>query len=446
MTAGGRARPARRADQTLAAVVVGAGHCGLAMSKCLRDRGVEHVVLERGEVANAWRTERWDRLRLLTPNWLCRLPGFRYAGDDPDGFLTMPEIIEFIAAYADEIDAPVRTRACVTKATRVDRDATGYRVDVGDETIRCRALVLASGACAVPLVPASAAQLPSSVETLTPLEYRNPNDLPSGGVLVVGASATGLQLADEIHRSGRPVMLSVGEHVRMPRLYRGADIYRWMDELKLLDQRYDEVDDIVRARNVPSPQLIGTPERATLDLNALTAIGVKLVGRFGAVRDGKALFSGGLRNNCAMADLKMNRLLDSIDAMVRDAGREQALPPRERFDGTRVDEAPLLSVDLADGTIRSIVWATGFRPDYSWLDVPVFDHKGKLKHDGGVVDAPGLYAMGLTFMRRRKSSFIHGAEDDANDLADHLKAFLDAGSARPAGPIKGRKHDGAAKR
>ena len=418
-------------DEAVPVAVVGAGHCGLAMSACLRERGIEHVVLERGEVANSWRTERWDRLRLLTPNWLSRLPGQRYAGDDPDGFMTMAEIVGFIDGYARAIGAPVRKRTTVAKIERV---AAGYRVATDAEALECRAVVLANGACGVPLVPACAAQVPARVETFTPLRYRNPEDLPPGGALVVGASATGLQLADEIHRSGRPVTLSVGEHVRMPRRYRGADIYRWMEELGLLDQRYDEVDDIVRARNVPSPQLIGTPEHQTLDLNALTAIGVKLVGRLGSIRDGKALFSGGLRNNCAMADLKLGRLLEQIDASIREQSREGDVEPSERFPRTTVDEAPALSVDLTDGAIRSIVWATGFRPDYSWLDVPVFDHKGRIKHDGGVVAAPGLYALGLTFLRRRKSSFIHGAEDDANDLADHLAAFLE--STR-SGPSKG---------
>jgi putative flavoprotein involved in K+ transport len=260
--------------------------------------------------------------------------------------------------------------------------------------------------------------VPSSVAQLTPFDYRDPSLLPDGGVLVVGASATGVQLAAELRRSGRPVTLSVGEHVRLPRTYRGRDVLWWMDASGVWDQRYDEVDDLTRARRLPSPQLVGTPERATLDLNALTALGVDLVGRWATVRDGDALFSGGLRNVFSLADLKMNRLLDSFDAWAGSSERSERLEP------TRVPPSTRLRLDLTSGEIRTVVWATGFRPDYEWLDVPVLDEKGQLRHDGGVVDSPGLYALGLPVLRRRKSTFIYGIEDDAREVVDHLAAHL----------------------
>ena len=290
--------------------------------------------------------------------------------------------------------------------------------------LQCRAVVLASGACNVPSVPSLAQALPPDVQSVTPFDYRNPGHLPDGGVLVVGASATGVQLADEIARSGRAVVLSVGEHVRLPRTYRGRDVLWWMDASGVWNQRYDEVDDLVRARRLPSPQLVGTPERRTLDLNALTAAGVELVGRLAAVRDGQALFSGGLRNQFALADLKMNRLLTTFDDWARAHGRDGDVDLPERLEPTRAPSSSRLNLDLRKGEIRSIIWATGFRPDYSWLDVPVVDHKGYLRHDGGVVDAPGLYVLGLPVLRRRKSSFIHGAEDDARELVDHLVTYL----------------------
>ena len=285
-------------------------------------------------------------------------------------------------------------------------------------------MVLASGACNLPNVPALRQAVPASIECFTPLDYRNPDQLPEGGVLVVGASATGVQLADEIHRSGRPVTLSVGEHVRLPRTYRGRDVLWWMDASGVWNQRYDEIDDLTRARSLPSPQLVGTPERTTLDLNALSAAGVEIVGRLAAVRDGRALFSGGLRNQFALADLKMDRLLDTFDDWARTHGRDADVGPPERFEPTRAPASSRLDLDLASGEIRSIIWATGFRPDYSWLDVPVVDRKGHLRHDGGVVDAPGLYAIGLPVLRRRKSTFIHGAEDDARDIVAHLAGYL----------------------
>ena len=398
------------------------------MSRCLTERSIDHVVLERGEVANSWKTERWDSLRLLTPNWLSRLPGYRYKGDDPDGYRTMPETVAFLQWYAQRLSAPVHTH---TTVTRVRRTEAGYTVSTDGGEWRTRALVLASGACNVPSVPAFAGALPAGIAALTPMQYRNPGQLEQGGVLVVGASATGVQLADEIQRSGREVTLAVGEHIRMPRRYRGRDILWWMDTVGVQDQGYQEVDDLNRARNVPSLQLAGYTDYRDVDLNALTALGVKLVGRLAGIRDGVAQFSGALTNMAALSDLKMNRLLGVIDdwvarnELVSEPGG--SVPPPHRFERTRVPAAPPLSLDLGRGAIRSVIWATGFRPDYSWLDVPVLDRKGRIRHDGGVVDSPGLYLMGMQFLRRRKSALIDGAGDDARELSAHLASYLDGG-------------------
>jgi putative flavoprotein involved in K+ transport len=284
--------------------------------------------------------------------------------------------------------------------------------------------VIASGACNIPNVPALAQQVPPRIATLTPNEYRNPDQLADGGVLVVGASATGTQIAAEIHRSGRPVTLSVGEHVRVPRVYRGRDIEWWMDACGVLDERYDEVDNLERVRNLPSLQLAGSDDRRTVDLNALTDMGVKLSGRLAGINQGEAQFSGSLVNLSALADLKMNRLLDRIDEWARDNDLDDAIPPPHRLEPTRVETFPALGLDLTRGQIRTIIWATGFRPDHSWLRVPVFDHKGRIRHHGGVVEAPGLYLIGIPFLRRRKSSLIDGAADDARDLSAHLASHL----------------------
>ena len=220
--------------------------------------------------------------------------------------------------------------------------------------------------------------------------------------------------------------LSVGEHMRAPRVYRGKDVLWWMDATGLHDERYDEVDDIVRARRLPSFQLVGTAVRATLDLNTLAGMGVKLVGQFAGIEDGKAQFSGSLHNVCALADLKMRRLLDACDAWATETGRDGELEAPHRLAPTEIEAAPPLSMNLTNGDIRTIIWATGFRPDYSWLDVPVFDRKGQVRHDGGIVDPPGMYLMGMQFLRRRKSVFFDGAGDDARDLSTHLAAYLDA--------------------
>ena len=402
-------------------VIIGAGHAGLAMSHRLSQRSICHVVLERGEVANSWRTERWDSLRLLTPNWQNRLPGADAHRDDPDGYMTTPEITDMITDYCTMIAAPVRTHTTVTRVGVRDHS---YTVETDRGTWTCDAVVIASGGSNIANVPTASADVPDSVNQITALTYRCPNDLDDTGVLVVGASATGVQLADEIIRSGRAVTISVGEHVRVPRTYRGRDVFWWMDNAGILDERHDEVDDLVRARHLPSPQLIGTPEHRTVDLNALTDIGVDIVGRLGRIRDGAAQFSGSLANVCKMADLKMNRLLQRFDDWAETTG-VAGIRPAERLAATRVPSPPRLELHFVEHDIGTIVWATGYRPDYSWLDVPVLDRTGRIRHHGGIADAPGLYVTGLNVLRQRRSSFISGADQDSEDLSEHLERHLE---------------------
>jgi putative flavoprotein involved in K+ transport len=409
------------AMKTTTTVVIGAGHVGLAMSRCLADRGIDHVILERDEVASSWRTARWDSLRLLTPSWQSRLPGYRYQGNEPDGFMTMPEVIAFIRGFAEAIAAPVQTNTTVTSVRATD---AGYRVMTSEGEWRARTVVLANGACAVPVVPSLAADLPTSVRSLAAADYRNPDQLERGGVLVVGASATGVQLADEIHRSGRPVTLAVGGHVRTPRVYRGMDIMWWLDATGVLDESHDVVDDVARVRSLPSFQLVGTAERSTLDVNVLRYSGVRIVGKLAAIRDGTALLSGSLRNQCTLADLKLARLLDVIDEWATARGLDGEVGEPWRPEATSVDDEPLLSLPLASGEIKTVVWATGYRPDFSWLDLPILDRKGYVQHQGGVTPAPGVYVMGMPFLRRRKSTLIDGAADDARDLSTHLAHHL----------------------
>jgi putative flavoprotein involved in K+ transport len=341
----------------------------------------------------------------------------------------MPQTIDFIERYAERISAPVRTNTVVKSVRRIDG---GYQVATSQGDWDCRTIVLATGACNLANVPKVGASLPPSITALSPIQYRNPSQIEPGGVLVVGASASGTQIAEELHRSGRPVTLSLGEHVRVPRVYRGRDIKWWMDVVGVLDEFYTEVDDITRVRNVPSLQLAGSDERRTVDLNSLTDIGVKLRGRLAGIASGKAQFSGSLPNLCALADLKMNRLLDRIDEWAVDNLGAGEVDPPLRFDPTRVEGSPPLGMDLSNGDIKTVIWATGFRPDYSWLDVPVIDRKGRLRHDGGVVESPGMYLMGIPFLRRRKSSLIDGAADDARDLSAHLAAHLDGRTAVPS--------------
>ena len=405
----------RRTPGAIDVIVIGAGHAGLAISQLLSADGVDHLVLERGQVANSWRNERWDSLKLLTPNWQTRLPGCAYDGDDPHGYMSVSELVDFLDDYAANTSTPIVTECEVTSVCRFGER---YRVKTSQGTWLARAVVLATGACNAPTVPKAATELPAHITQLTPFDYKSAASVPEGGTLIVGASATGLQLADELLEAGREVTLAAGEHVRMPRRYRGKDIFYWLTHCGIHDQSYTEVEDVARGRRLPSPQLVGSTELPILDLNHLQDKGAQIAGRFMRVWNGEAQFSGSLGNVCALADLKMQRLLKLID----ETADTHNAPPAETFAPTRVGDNPLLSLDLAN--INSVIFATGFRPDYSWLQVDVLDRKGHLRHDGGVVDSEGLYVLGLPLMRRRKSSFIFGIEDDARDIAEHLTGYL----------------------
>jgi len=416
-------------------VVVGAGQAGLAMSWHLTARGIDHVVLERGEVAQAWRSERWDSLRLLTPAWLCELPGAPYDGDDPEAFLTAAATGDLLAAYAGAIGAPVLTGQTVVEARRT---AAGWEVATATDRFTSDALVVATGAASDTAVPAWAAALPPDIETVSALRYRNPAGVPDGEVLVVGASASGAQIADELARAGRPVTLAVGEHVRVPRTYRGIDIHRWLHTVGHLEERWDEVDDIVRARRLPSFQLIGTPERRDLDLTTLAGLGVQLVGRAMALDGHRLLCSGGLAREVAAADLKAGRLLRRFDEHAIAAGLDVELPPPTELEPTPMPAHAVTEVDVR--RFSAVVWATGYRPRFAWLDPAAFDRKGRLAHDGGVGVIDGLYVLGLPFLRRRRSSFISGVGSDAADLAAHLHTRLgNQVGDRRRGPVRDRR-------
>lgn len=411
--------------RTTTTIVIGAGPAGLAASRCLADRGIDHVVLERDEVACSWRHQRWDSLRLLTPNWKTTLPGCSYTGDEPDGFMTAGAVAELLVGYRRQVDAPI-IEGC--EVQRVESGDRGFRVHTSDGPWPSRGVVLATGAFRVPRIPAIAEDLPRSIQQIAPIRYRNPDQVQAGRVLVVGASASGVQIADELARAGREVVLAVGEHVRMPRTYRGMDIHWWLDVIGRSDERHDEIEDVDRARRLPSPQLIGSPERRDLDLNTLSDLGVHLAGRLVRVSDGRATFAGSLRNHLASADLKQARLLDDIDDHAARTGLDAEVGPVDRPEPTR-PPTPLRDVDLA--SLGAVVWATGYRPHHPWLEPDLVDDKGAMIHQGGVLPRPGLYALGLPFLRRRRSSFIDGIGLDAAELADHLRRHLDA-SARTA--------------
>lgn len=401
--------------RTTDVVVIGAGQAGLAMSHCLAALGIGHLVLERGRVAERWRSERWDSLRLLTPNWMSHLPGRSYEGPDPDGFMTMPGVIDHLAGYAAGV--PVLTGAAV----RALHGAPGrFRLETTAGAFAARAVVIATGQCDIPHVPAMAAGLPAAIHQVTPSTYRNPALLPEGGVLVVGASASGVQIAEEIHRSGRPVTLAVGRHTRLPRRWRGRDILDWMARAGVLTEPADGQRDLAVARSQPSLQLVGRPDHASLDLGTLRAIGVRVVGRADGIRDGQVLLRDDLPETTAAAQRTLDRLLARLGAVADAEGApaEPAPAPLPPFPPSPA------ALDLAAEGIRTVVWATGFRRDYGWLRIPVLDAAGEIRHAGGITPCPGLYVLGLRFLRRRNSNFLGGVGADAAALAGEVLAHL----------------------
>jgi putative flavoprotein involved in K+ transport len=398
-------------------IVIGAGQAGLGMSYCLGRLGIEHVVLERGQVGERWRSERWDSLRLLTPNWMSRLPGWSYRGSEPDGFMTAAEVTGFLQQYASSSGAPVITGATVRSVRRLPE---GYRVESSCGAWHARCVVIATGHCDVPLVPAMALCLPASIHQMTPTAYRNPDTLPGGGVLVVGASASGVQLAEEIQRSGRQVTISVSRHTRLPRLYRGRDIMWWFDQYGILEDDAVTAAELEAARWQPSMQLVGRPELSDLDLRVLRDLGVRLVGRVAGIAGSVVRLENNLAEAIASSHGRMERLLQRIDIFA-DAVGAPSEPWPARF---AVTPSPA-TLDLADG-IGTVIWATGFVRNYRWLHVPVLDRAGEIINTGGVTPSPGLYVIGLRFLRRRDASFISAVRDDATELAAEIQRHLSA--------------------
>lgn len=395
------------------AIIIGAGQAGLAMSHCLARRRIDHVVLERGRIGERWQSERWDSLRLLTPNWMSRLPGWPYRGDEPDGFMTASEFADYLAAYAAASGAPVEGGTAVLS---VQPASVGYRVETSRGIWETAVVVIATGQCDVPRVPELARRLPRWIHQMSPSEYRNPDQLPDGGVLVVGASATGVQLAAEIRRSGRAVTLSAGRHTRLPRRYRDRDTWWWLERIGVLDEATDEVSDLRRARSQPSFQLVGGPDGCTLDLGTLRDIGVRIVGRTVSAEGSTLGLLDNLAETAGAAHAALERLLARIDIVADASGA----PPIA--DAVRVldfGSSPTV-LDLGAEGIRTVLWATGYGRNYAWLKVPVLDAAGEILHDGGITPSPGLYVLGLNFLRRRRSHFIDGVGFDAEDLAQHI--------------------------
>jgi putative flavoprotein involved in K+ transport len=398
-------------------LVIGAGQAGLAVSHYLSARGRDHLLIDRGQVAERWKSERWDSLRLLTPNWMTRLPGHTYRGADPDGFMTATQVAEFLDDYARSFAAPVVEHTVVRRLTqRFGR----FAVDTDRGTFTANSVVVATGWCDQAAVPTPAAALSADLCHVVPSAYRRPADLPDGGVLVVGASATGVQLADELQQSGRAVTLAVGSHSRLPREYRGMDIFWWLDLIGAFDRTVDDcIEDIAAARREPSLQLAGRPDRSAVDLPSLHARGVRIVGRVIDADRHHVGLGRDLDVDVSMADGHMARMLARIDAAVERLGLTSEVLEPERPATLPALPAPH-RIDLRAEQITSVVWATGYRRNYSWLDLPILDEDGEIRHRRGVTPMPGVYVLGQRFQHHRNSNFIDGVGRDAAYIADRI--------------------------
>jgi putative flavoprotein involved in K+ transport len=395
-------------------VVIGAGHAGLATSRLLTESGRDHVVLERGRLAESWRSARWDSLRLLTPNWMSRLPMWSYQGSDPEEFMTVPELVGYLDSYAQSFAPPIEQWTSVQTVRRVDG---GYRITTTGDNWSASNVVVAAGPR--PRVPALATRLHPDVWQIHTNRYRNPAALPDGGVLVVGASASGVQIALELRQAGRDVVLAVGAHTRLPRRYRGMDIMWWLEQIGALGRTIDDVRDVRRARREPSLQLVGDRGLPDLNLGLLRDLGVVVTGRLADLDGHQAWFCANLSLSAAAAEARLRRALRSIDQYVTTTGLEHEVLPAAPARPVILSGGPH-DLDLRSAGISTVVWATGVHHRYPWLRVPVVDAQGDIEQYRGVTAAPGLYVIGLRFMHRRNSQFIDGARHDAQTITEHL--------------------------
>jgi putative flavoprotein involved in K+ transport len=394
-------------------IIIGGGQAGLAMSRCLTDQSIDHVVLERGRIGERWRSERWDSLRLLSPNWHSRLPRWDYHGEKPDEFMTVPHYLRHLERYAQSFAAPVQSGTTVRAVERLYADR--YRVTTDNGVWAASNVVIATGFCDRPRVPELGAALPPDIIQLVPSHYRNPGQVPEGDVLVVGASATGLQLAEELAAAGRGVTLAVGTHIRTPRRYRGRDIIFWMDAIGAFAAAADSREE----RKTPPPQLVGSPENRDLDLGTLQGKGVRLTGRAVGVQGNRVVFADDLEEKIAAANAQMTQLLAKIDGFIASAGSGEHAPVSDPPAPIEPNPAPL-TIDVRADRIRTVIWATGYERRYPWLKIPALDGRGEIRHTGGVTPFPGLYVLGIRFQRRKDSNLIDGVGRDAEFLSRHL--------------------------
>jgi putative flavoprotein involved in K+ transport len=396
-------------------VVIGGGQAGLSMSHCLRGRGIDHLVLERGRIGHEWQDRRWDTFCLVTPNWQCRLPGFPYRGGDPEGFMGRAEIVGYIQEYAKSFDLPVLEGVA---ATKLRLTPSGFLVSTSVGDVTADQVVLATGPYQVPLIPRMAERLPESLVQLHSSDYRNPDQLPPGETLVVGTGQSGCQIAEDLHLAGRRVHLSVGSAPRVARRYRGRDVVAWLDEMGYYRRGIDQFADADAVRFRANHYVTGRDGGHDIDLRAFARDGMRLYGRLSGVSEGKLRFEGGLRKNLDGADAVSEGIKGSIDTYIEGNGIDA--PDEEGYVPVWEPETEPAELSFDSTGITSVVWSTGFGRDHRWIDIPVFDGRGYPTHQRGVTSCEGLYFLGLPWQYTWGSGRFCGVASDAEFLADRI--------------------------
>ncbi|MCA6502500.1 MAG: MSMEG_0569 family flavin-dependent oxidoreductase [Pseudanabaena sp.] len=399
-------------------VIVGGGQAGLSMSYCLKERDLDHIVFEKNQIANAWRSQRWDSFCLVTPNWQCQLPGYPYKGNEPEGFIKKDEIVAYIENYARSFNPPIKEGVEVLNLRRGDRGIFEVTTSIGDYT--ADQVVVAAGAYHQPKIPKISERLPDHILQVHSSKYKNPESLPEGAVLVIGTGQSGCQIAEDLHLAGRKVHLCVGSAPRSPRRYRGKDAVEWLDLMGYYDLSIDQHPQKEKVRSKANHYLTGRDGGREIDLRRFALEGMQLHGRLKNIASNKLEFFNDLKQNLDGADAVSESIKKTIDNFI--AKNNLDAPLETPYQPVWQPAMDIPDLDLAEANITTVIWCTGFQSDFSWIEIPVFDGKGYPCHDRGVTDIKGLYFLGLPWLYTWGSGRFSGVARDATYLADYIMA------------------------
>jgi putative flavoprotein involved in K+ transport len=400
------------------AVIVGGGQAGLSMSYCLKERGLDHIIFEKNQIANAWRSQRWDSFCLVTPNWQCQLPGYPYKGNEPEGFIKKDEIVAYIENYARSFNPPIKEGIEVLNLRRGDRGIFEVTTSIGDYT--ADQVVVAAGAYHQPKIPKIAERLTDHILQVHSSKYKNPESLPNGAVLVIGTGQSGCQIAEDLHLAGRKVHLCVGSAPRSPRRYRGKDAVEWLDLMGYYDLSIDQHPQKEKVRGKANHYLTGRDGGREIDLRRFALEGMQLHGRLKNIASNKLEFFNDLKQNLDGADAVSESIKKTIDNFIAKNNLDAPIEPPYQTVWQPAMEIP--DLDLVEANITTVIWCTGFQSDFSWIEIPVFDGKGYPGHDRGVTNIKGLYFLGLPWLYTWGSGRFSGVAKDATYLADYIMA------------------------